>query len=144
MIRRRRFSHAVADIFPETGGWVDASEHVNPADAANKILTGLANLLGSETKARKLLADAMPAELFVLLPKRLRGRPVIVSTAQRHQAMLDFYDLEMATSRPLRASVRAVARKLHECGAGKTDESVERTLHRLLKARSAQSSDHRS
>jgi len=139
MIRSKVFSQAVKDLFPGSDGWVDASERISPADVAKKMLTALADLLGSETKARHFLADAMPAELLALLPKRRRGRPATALQRRKDDALIQVYDWKAAEGK----SVRAVARHVHKLGIGRNAESVERKLHRLLKARSDGSRDHR-
>lgn len=131
-MRSKVFSQAVADLFPGSDGWVDASERVSAADVAKKMLTALADLLGSETKARQLLADSMP-ELLALLPKRNRGRPATALQRRKDDALIQVYDWKAAEGK----SVRAVARHVHKLGIGKSAESVERKLHRLLKARHA-------
>lgn len=134
MNRRRSYSQAVADLFPETGGWVDASEHVRTADAANALLGAIAELVDSETKARAILADIPEAAVIVaLLPARKRGRPATALQRRKDNALIQVYDWKAAEGK----SVRAVARYVHKHhGIGKNAESVERKLHRLLKARS--------
>lgn len=134
MIRRKKFSQAVADLLPGTGGWIDASEPVSPADAAKVLLGALTKLVDSETKARAILGDIPEAAAIVaLLPARKRGRPATSLQRRKDDALLEFYDWKAAEGK----SVRAVARYVHKHhGIGKNAESVERKLHRLLKARS--------
>jgi hypothetical protein len=131
---RKKFSQAVADLLPGTGGWIDANEHVSPADAAKKLLGAMTELFDSETKARAILADIPDAAAIVdLLPARKRGRPATSLQRRKDEALLDVYDWKAAQGK----SVRAVARYVHKhYGIGKNAESVERKLHRLLKARS--------
>lgn len=126
----RRWSQAVADLFPETGGWVEASDTGNLKEAAMKMLTALTDWLGTETEARKALEEAMP-ELLSLLPKRRRGRPKTVSQQRKDEALLCFYDWKVAEGK----TIRGVARSVHKLGSGKSVESVERKLHRLLDLR---------
>lgn len=134
MIRRRSYSQAVADLFPETGGWVDDRERMSFAEAANKLLAAIAQMTGSETKARAILADIPEAAPIVaVLPARKRGRPATALQRHKDEALLQVYDWEAGTDGK---SVRAVARYLHKKhDIGASPESVERKLHRLLKAR---------
>ena len=130
----KKFSQAVADLLPGTGGWIDANEHVSPADAAKKLLSAITKLVDSETKARAILADIpAAADIVALLPARKRGRPATSLQRRKDDALLEFYNWKAAQGK----SVRTVARYVHKRhGIGKNAESVERKLHRLLKARS--------
>lgn len=134
MIRRKKFSQAVGDLLPGTGGWIDASEHLSPAEAAKVLLSALTEWVDSETKARAILADIPEAAAIVaLLPARKRGRPATALQRRKDDALVEIYDWKAAQGK----SVRAVARYAHKShGIGKNAESVERKLHRLLKARS--------
>jgi hypothetical protein len=134
MSHHRKFSQIVADLLPETGGWVDATQQMSPADAAKALLDALTKLVDSETKARALLAEIPEAAAIVaLLPARRRGRPATSLQQRKDYALLDIYKWKAAEGK----SVRAVARYLHKHhGIGKNAESVERKLHRLLNRRS--------
>ncbi len=135
MIARRRYSQAVADLFPGSDGRVSGAP-MSPVDAAKALLTALAEVAGSETAARAILADIPEAtQIVALLPARRRGRPRSKKAMLEHMHMLTVHDLKMAAGGP-RASARGVATLLHEKhGIGKNAETVERTLHRLLAAR---------
>ncbi|HXQ51576.1 MAG TPA: hypothetical protein VN802_10825 [Stellaceae bacterium] len=117
---------------------------MTPADAAKALLAAIAEVTGSETKARAILADIpSAAQIVALLPARGRGRPRSKKTTLDHLHMLTAYDLKMAVG-GLGASVRGVARYLHKHeGIGASDASVERTLHRLLKGQQRAGSRNR-
>lgn len=131
MIRRKNYSQAVADLLPDSGGWVHSSKRTSPAEAASALLRGLVEMFGSEAKARAVLADIPEAAVIVaLLPARKRGRPATATQRQKDEAIFQVFTLLAAQGR----SVRAIARRLHKGGMGASAESVERKLH-SLKAR---------
>lgn len=98
--RRPKYSQAVADLFPETGGWVKGGSSMTVPEVIQQLIDSLARHprviamaadrtekarattkdknpkrphFSAETMARRIIAET--PELRPLLPKRPRGRP---------------------------------------------------------------------
>lgn len=126
MSGKKQYSLAVADLFHETGSWLDTSKNMSAAEAAAVLLNSLTEYVGTETRARAILADIPEAaDIVKLLPKRKQRRPKDPVQRRKDAALLDIYQWEKEKGKLVKEIVYSgTAKRLNEASTAGTVDAI--------------------